>query len=156
MKKYLYLLVAIVCMGFTACGSDDDGGAESGLNGKWAVTSSEADDHYYEKVGSVWDFSNGKVTIYERDNTKNAGDYRIDPNSLTLYVTITKNYDPDGTLFWEIKNNKLYYYDEDGNVEMEYELSDYASKPDEYKYSINGNVLQLTNHYRETFILTRQ
>ncbi len=165
MKKYFYFLMMVVFMGFVSCGSDDDDTGDVGnanvLNGQWVVT----DASYGFQAGDVWNFSNGKYTHFSRYyHEKKLGTYTIDSQTQTVILEQNMEFSnyasslSDEKLSWEIKDGKIYYYD-DGKVSSSQEIDDqtYSSLyTHKYTYALSGNILQFITNGGSKSTLTRQ
>lgn len=163
MKKYFYFLMMVVFMGFVSCGSDDDDTGDVGnanvLNGQWVVT----DASYAFQAGDVWSFSNGKFTHFSSYyHLKTVGTYTIDSQTQTIILkdNMQSYYadERDGELSWEIKDGKIYYYD-DGKVSSSQEIDDLTyslNYTHKYTYALSGNILQFITNGGSKSTLTRQ
>ena len=92
MKKFFYLMIAVVCLGFAACGSDDDGGnkgdsvAKSMLVGEWVTNNGTID---------ILFSSNGTGEIYR---TSNANKFPVGKFSYSDPYEVEKDGDEIGAL----------------------------------------------------------
>ncbi|MBF0647739.1 MULTISPECIES: hypothetical protein [Dysgonomonas] len=122
MKKFLYFIfICTLCVGFTACGGDDDDPKEEEFvwNGNW---NDPNDKNYkpegYNPIQGVWqrdddpsigmylskDFKDYYVTFYSN------GEYKIESVFKDNYQinNTAFRYSPNEVYKWEIENNKLY------------------------------------------------
>ena len=110
MKKYLYLLVAVVCMGFAGCGgSDDDDNGSSVLNGTWTCSITGGTSLGAFTLLYSYTFNNGVVKYIDNRSTKLEGRYTVNEELHVLTIT------------WE----RFYKIDEGGNWLLIEEGDDY-------------------------------
>lgn len=122
MKKFLYFIfICTLCVGFTACGGDDDDPKEEEFvwNGDW----NDPNDRNYKPEGY-----NPIQGVWQRDDDPSIGMY-LSEDFKDYYVTFYSNgeykigavfsdnyqinntafrYSPSRVFKWEIENNKLY------------------------------------------------
>ena len=84
MRCLAIALAAVIGFSFAAC-DEDDGGADSALNGTWV-----------NQAGEVWVFNNGNLTVSNNDGEFMRGTYSTSGNSITVTFTQIK-----GTVFGE-------------------------------------------------------
>ena len=104
MKKYLYLLMMVVCMGFVSCGDDGDDGGKGGsgnvsvLNGTWTYfsQSSSSDTGIHSFI-----FNNGTVK-YINSYQKFEGNYSLNKEEHTLKITWQRYYNLDDKGNWKL------------------------------------------------------
>lgn len=127
MKKYLYLLVAIVCMGFVSCSSDSsDGGGGSNstsvLDGKWMKSWDRGG--FYSLT-----FKNGSFTFIEYGDWGNGylyykteGNFTVNEESHIVKFKMLNEYTSEDGEHWE-----------GGAIEEPVEIS--------YNYTLTGGIL---------------
>lgn len=119
MKKYLYLLMMLVCTSFVSCGgSDDDNdsgnsiGDASILNGTWYKLNDVGGFSSYE----AWTFDNGRFAYLFREQStvsgkkvtkasKSEGSYTVDAGSHLLKLTMHKSYESEDGINWKQATN---------------------------------------------------
>ena len=111
MKKYFWsmmtiLMMAVMCVGLTACGSDDDD-SPSGMVGVWKRVYKKTT--YYEKNSSGEWVQNGQPS--EKTYEGEGSGFQFMPGNKAQEVDIDANGNvtPDGDAFeYKIENGKLY------------------------------------------------
>lgn len=121
MRFLSYLLIAVLCLGFTACSDDneDDKGGKS-IEGTWKYTSTNDEDL---RSGTFTFKSGSSLTWYNGEGTSNNCTYTLTGNKLKIVL----NQDDyiEGTL--TISNNnatfKYTWHDYDGEWDDEEEYT---------------------------------
>ena len=105
--KYLYgCLMVAVCLGFAACGDDDDVDVSaSDLYGTWSITT---DEYTYKENGKLIQEESG-TDIYED------GEWTLTFNEDGTFVENDEGYSYYGT--WTLKGNELVMTDDDGDAD---------------------------------------
>ena len=142
MKKYFWsmmtiLMMAVMCVGFTACGSDDDGdgGSSSGIVGVWKRVYKKTT--IYEKNSSGEWVQNGQPL--EKTYEGEGSGFQFMPGNKAQEVDIDANGNvtPDGDAFeYKIENGKLYM------LELDHPEDGWESFG---TINISGNTFELTS-----------
>ena len=140
MKKTLFslmtiALMAVVCVGFSACGSDGDGDSSSSLEGVWK--------RIYKKTTVYVKDSNGKwVQSGEPSDETYAGSasgfqFMSGNKAQEIDIDANGNVTPDGDAFeYKIENGKLYM------LELDHPEDGWESFG---TINISGNTFELTS-----------
>lgn len=117
MKKVLFglmsiMMMAVVCVGFTACGSDDDddnGGGANGLVGTWRLVSEVKT--YYTKVDGQWQATSEIEEDIKKDEVATSGFiFNADGSARLIYIKADGSYtlETDDWFKYKLENGYLY------------------------------------------------
>ena len=139
MKKYFWsmmtiLMMAVMCVGLTACGSDDDD-SPSGMVGVWKRVYKKTT--YYEKNSSGEWVQNGQPSEKTYEGEGSGFQFMSGNKAQEVDIDANGNVTPDGDAFeYKIENGKLYM------LELDHPEDGWESFG---TINISGNTFELTS-----------
>jgi len=134
------LMMAVVSVGFTSCGSDDDGdgrgaGDKSGLVGKWRCVYKKSESYYLSD--GQWLPKKNEEKTYD-DNTESSGFiFNSDGTAQLIYAKADGSYtrETDDMFRYKTENGHLYLLEDDPEDSDGWE--DWGA------YTLSGSTLEL-------------
>lgn len=139
MKKYFWsmmtiLMMAVMCVGLTACGSDDDD-SPSGMVGVWKQVYKKTT--YYEKNSSGEWVQSGEPSEETYEGSASGFQFMSGNKAQEVDIDANGNVTPDGDAFeYKIENGKLYM------LELDHPEDGWESFG---TINISGNTFELTS-----------